>query len=104
LKPDYGKSGSAIAHGHNFCMDGFNAQRKKDAIQPCLMKTVDKFGAALELCNTFFPVEKRAVAVPKMFCSLMAEGKQYMADGFNRPIARQIIEPIASDEKKTSTS
>lgn len=102
LKTDYGKSGSAISHGHNFCMDGFNAQRKKDAVQPCLMKALDKFGAVLQLCNTYFPVENKAVAIPKIFCALEAEGKQYMADGFNRPLPRQVSEPVAKEENKTS--
>lgn len=101
LQQSYGKAGTAIAHGHSFCMDAFNAQRNKDAVQPCLMKTIDKFGSRLELCDSFFPQKNESMGEPKIF-ELIAEGNKYKADGFNRPLTRQVIMPVASEEKKSS--
>ena len=99
LNPDYGKSGTAMAHGHSTTMDTFMAKRNKDAIKPCIAKAASKFGPALELCNPFFPVKHRIKAAPE-YTSLVAEGESYIADGFNRPSYRESIIPIATEDAK----
>lgn len=103
LYPEYGKGSNPMAHGHNFTMDGFNAKRGKDAIQPCISQASSKFGPTLQLVDTFFPVTYEIANTPQFF-QLEAEGKSYVADKLNRPLTREPIIPIASDEKKTALS
>lgn len=100
LKESYGKGGDALPHGHNFCMDGFNARRGKDAVQPCIKKAASKFGPAFQLVDTFFPVRYESNNEPKFF-NLVAEGKEYTADKLNRPVVRDVVIPISKEEQKT---
>lgn len=103
LNTNYGKSGSPISHGHGLCMDVFNQQRIKDSIQPSISKATAKFGPSLELCNWAFPISYEISKKPELF-TLTAEGKNYTADGFNRPIFHEPEIPIASDDNKTQIS
>jgi hypothetical protein len=97
LKPQYGKSGNGLAHGHNFTMDAFNAKRNKDAIRPCLNNVANKFGALLQLDNVLFPVKQGALN--KQSWHNLSTG---IVDGFNRPVMREVEIPTAAESKKTS--
>jgi hypothetical protein len=53
LRPNY-SSEAPIAHGHNFCMDVHNAQRRRAAIGGCLATIMALVGDLLRLLNKFF--------------------------------------------------
>ncbi len=101
LKPEYGKDGKPISHGHNFATDGFNAKRGKDAIQPCVIEATSKFGPSLQLCNWAFPHKYQSKNNVE-FYTLEAEGETYIADKLNIPITREPQLIVASEEFKTS--
>jgi hypothetical protein len=59
MHPEYSKE-SPVAHGHNFCMDVFNAKRNIDAIAPCVSAITALTGDVLRLVNKFFCVKELA--------------------------------------------
>ena len=95
-------SNNAIAHGHTLMPDVHNADRGKGAIQECTMKATQRFGPTLQLCDSFFPISYQVQNTPR-FYELTAEGKSYTADGFNRPIVRTPVLPVATTDKKSPT-
>lgn len=103
LNTSYGKGNNPLSHGHSFAMDGFNAKRAKDAVQPCIARATAKFGPSLELVDTFFPVKYEIENTPQFF-SLVGEGETYVADKLNRPVTREPQIPITMVDKKSAYS
>lgn len=103
LNQSYGDGGTPLPHGHNYTMDGFNAQRGKDAITPSIMKATERFGPSLQLVNNFFPVEYEIVNTPQFFI-LDSELGSYVADKLNRPLTYEPIIPIADDNFKSEVA
>jgi hypothetical protein len=57
LRPNYSNE-SPIAHGHNFCMDVHNAQRRRSAIGGSMTTVMTTLGDLLRLLNKFFCIFK----------------------------------------------
>lgn len=90
-------SNSSVAHGYNYTMDVANADRNKQAVAPCLAKAVNRFGPALQLCDSYFPIDYKVKLEPEYF-TLQTETGEYTADILNRPITRVIPTPVAKEE------
>jgi hypothetical protein len=80
-----------IAHGHNFTMDVFNAQRNVDAIGPCIAAITELTGDVLRLINKFFCIKELARYEVEGFEISMNEGPNnepitYIVDNTGRPL------------------
>lgn len=91
LLHDNYSSESPIAHGHNFTMDVFNAERKRSAIGPCNSAVINLAQDALRLVNKFFCIKELARYQVEGFQITMYEGPNgepitYIVDQSSRPL------------------
>lgn len=90
LKQNY-SSQKPSAHGHNFCMDVFNADRNKKAVAPCTAVILDLSQDTLRLVNKFFNVKETSRYSVEGFNVSMNEGPNgqpitYVVDNSGRPL------------------
>ncbi|HRO65838.1 MAG TPA: hypothetical protein PKU78_06450 [Candidatus Dojkabacteria bacterium] len=82
---------SPISHGHNFCMDVFNAGRHRGAAQECAGIILDLAQDVLRLVNKFFCIKELARYSVEGFEITMFEGPNnepitYIVDQSGRPL------------------
>lgn len=90
IHPNYAEE-SPIAHGHNYTMDVFNAQRNIESIGSCVAVVISLAQDLLRLVNKFFCIEELVRYEVEGFNISMNEGPNgeavtYIVDNSNRPM------------------
>lgn len=110
MHPTYSNE-KAIAHGHNFTMDVFNAKREQNSVAPCMAAILNLAGDILRLLNRYFCIKELAKISIDGFEITINEGPNnepitYVVDNNGRPMydteePNNIIDPTNDMKLKT---